>query len=180
MMGRADRILHLVADSATAMVFRSAKGRLAWPMVLAALICSFIAYTYGAELRPRPRLFSTLLSASAVLLFLFGISRLLAFRELRLETASGALLFTRQTLSRTRTRRFAREQIKAMELRRAPRYTGHTPRYVVTLGTHSGEVFLLADHPLGIHGRGRALEFAARLERLLLRPLTLQDETEGA
>lgn len=180
MIGRADRILHLVADDAEAMIFRSAKGRLAWPLILAAMICAFIAYTYGAELRPRPRLFSILLSASAVLLFLFGAHRLLAFRELRLNAVTGALLVTDLLLLRTRTRRLAREQILAMELRRASSHTVHTPRYVVNIVTSSGKAFLLADHPHGIHGRERALEFAARIERLLLRPLTFATGAGGA
>lgn len=177
MIRRTERILHLVADDATAMIFRSAKGRLAWPLILAALICAFIAYTYGAELRPRPRLFSILLSASAMLLFLFGVHRLLAYRELRLDAASGAMLFTVQHPLGSRTRRFPREQVTAMELRHAPARTGYAPRYVVSIGTHRGDVFLLADEPLGIHGQGRAQEFGARLERLLLRPLLVPHES---
>lgn len=177
MIRRTDRILHLAADNAAAMVFRSAKGRLAWPLILAALICAFISYTYGAELRPRPRLFSILLSASAVLMFLSGISRLLAIRELRLDAATGALLFTVQNPLGSRTRRFPREQVMTMELRRAPARTGHAPRYVVSIGTHRGDIFLLADEPLGIHGQERAQEFGARLERLLLRPLLVPPDS---
>lgn len=173
MYRRVDRILHLAVDNTTGMVFRSREGRWPWPMVVAALVCAFIAYTYGPELRPRPRLLSLLLYGSAVLLFHAGLYRLLSFRELRLDAATGALLFTTETPYSARTMRFTREQITSMELWPAPTTMAadRSSRYVVIIGTHGGETFLLADTPLGIHGQERAREMGARLERLLLCPL---------